>query len=236
MESQLLAAVRERAAWESPRQAAVPTVVGVPRPVLAPARRPARPATLALLGRDGAVLDVDGRTTTLSPRHSELLWLLARHPLGLSGQGIDAALHERGEHLVTVRAELVRLRRVLSEAFGSEALASKPYRLTVGVASDVEDVRRLLARGAVVKALELFSGPPLPSSVAPSLVSAREELVAEVREAVVRSRSAAALERWTATESGHDDAAAWALLEQVLPYGSPKRSTAKTHVRRLASA
>ena len=232
MESQLLAAARERAAWESSR----PTVVGVPRPAPVQRRPQPRTATLSLLGRDGAVLVAGDRTATLSPRHSELLWLLARHPLGLTGQGIDAALHEDGEHLVTVRAELVRLRRVLAEALGADALASKPYRLTVGVTSDVEEVRRLLARGAVVKALEAFPGPPLPSSVAPSVVGAREEFVAEVREAVLRSRSAAALERWTASAPGHDDAAAWALLEQVLPYGSPKRSTAKAHVRRLAAS
>jgi transcriptional regulator of acetoin/glycerol metabolism len=242
MESQLLAAARERAAWESSR----PTVIGVPRrPVEQPdalraarqaAKVAARPATLSLLGRDGAVLDVGGRATTLSPRHSEMLWLLARHPLGLSGQGIDVALHERGEHLVTIRAELVRLRRVLAEAFGSDALASKPYRLVVGLTTDLEEVRRLLARGAVVKAVDAFSGPPLPGSTAPAVVAAREEVVAELREAVLRSRSAAALERWTASGSGHDDAAAWQLLEQVLPYGSPKRSTARAHLRRLAQA
>lgn len=231
MESQLLAAARERAAWEAPRRVPAP-VRHVPKPV----RRATGP-TLTLLGTDGARLTApSGRSVTLSPRHSELLWLLVRAPLGLSGQALDAALHGDGEHLVTVRAELVRLRRVVAEVIGESALASKPYRLTVDVSTDVDDVRRLLARGAVVKALELFTGPPLPGSTAPAVEAARAEIVAEVREAVLRSRSAAALERWTATEAGHDDADAWHLLEQVLPYGSPKRATARAHRRRLASA
>ncbi len=236
MESQLLAQARERAAWEAAR----PTVIGAPGS--SAGRREGRRSdgsalplpVLRLLGRGGAVLEVGGRTTTLSPRHSELLWLLARTPLGLTGQALDAALHEHGEHQVTIRAELVRLRRALTDALGAEVLASKPYRLTIRVTTDVEEVRRLLARGAVVKALDAFNGPPLPGSTAPVVTAARDELLAEIRETVLRSRSAAALERWTASDCGHDDAEAWQLLEQVLPYGSPKRATVRAHRRRLA--
>ena len=98
---------------------------------------------------------------------------------------------------------MFRLRKVL----GDDVLSSRPYRLLLDVTSDVDRLRQLLARGAVLKALDLFRGPPLPGSEAPGVVSLRAELLAELRAAVLASRSAAALERWTATDEGHDDAA-----------------------------
>ncbi len=231
MESQLLVAGRDQARALRPRAAA---------------RRPAHVvvqprAVLSLLGGDVGTLELhesDGaaRAVTLSRRHTEIVWLLAlaaRRGGGLTVQALDAALHESGEHLVTVRAEVARLRRVLGEVGGTEVLASRPYRLAVEVDTDVDVVRRHLARGAVLKALDVFTGPPVPGSAAPGVVAARDELVAEVREAVLRSRSATALERWTALECGHDDAQAWELLDQVLPYGSPRRAAARAHRRRL---
>jgi transcriptional regulator of acetoin/glycerol metabolism len=192
---------------------------------------------LDVLGTDAATLALrGGARVRLSRRHTEIVWLLGRSPRGMSVQALDAALHRDGSHLVTVRAEMARLRRVLDAAGAGDVLRSRPYRLAVPVVTDVEELRRLLARGAVHKALDLFAGPPLPGSDAPAVVAAREEVVAELRQAVLRSRSAGALERWTSRDAGHDDAAAWELLEACLPYGSPKRATARAHRLRLATA
>ena len=232
MESQLLAAGRA-----APRRRAAPR----------PARsQPAR-AVLTLLAGPGATVElheVDGvaRALALSPRHAEIVWLLvltARRGgenAGLTVQALDAGLHETASQLVTVRAEMTRLRRALGAVDGREVLASRPYRLTLPVQDDVDALRRNLARGAVLKALDTFTTPPLAGSQAPGVVAARQEVVGEVREAVLRSRSATALERWTALEVGRDDADAWALLDQVLPYGSPRRAAARAHSRRLLAA
>jgi len=190
---------------------------------------------LELLGTDAARLHLAGGTVQLSRRHAEIVWLLARSSTGMSMQAMDAALHPHGSHLVTVRAEMARLRRVLVRAGAGDVLVSRPYRLAAPVRTDVDDLRRRLARGAVHKALDLFTGPPLPGSDAPAVAQARDEVVAELRQGVLRSRSASALERWTATDAGHDDAAAWHLLEDCLPYGSPKRATARAHRLRLAT-
>ena len=127
---------------------------------------------------------------------------------------------------------MFRLRRVL----GDDVLSSRPYRLRLDITSDVDELRQLLARGAVLKALDLFRGPPLPGSDAPGVVSLRAELLAELRAAVLASRSATALERWTAVDEGHDDLQAWQALGTALPYGSPKRATAKAHLARLATS
>ena len=53
---------------------------------------------------------------------------------------------------VTVRAELSRLRRLV----GADLVGSRPYRLLGRVDTDLDQVRRLLARGAVGAALERY--------------------------------------------------------------------------------
>lgn len=210
-----------------------PPLRAVPGIRVARTRPAADGGDLRILGTDEAVIRLPGHTlgVALSPRHSELVWLLARAPRGLSAQALDAALNERGGQLVTVRAELVRLRRVL----GDGVLASRPYRFTVPIATDADELSRLLARGAVLRALDLFTGPPLPGSEAPAVRALRDEVVAELRAGVLRSRSVAALERWIDTESGRDDDEAWQLLERLLPYGSPKRARVRVHRKRLAT-
>jgi hypothetical protein len=70
---------------------------------------------------------------------------------------------------VTVRAELSRLRRLV----GAHLLGSRPYRLTGPLETDLDQVRRLLARGAVGPALERYPGAVLPRSSAPGVRAAR---------------------------------------------------------------
>ncbi len=203
-----------------------------------PARTPARPATaeaaraeafLQVMGPQAGWLRYGGQDWQLSRRHTELLWLLAARPDGLSAQALDVALHPDGEHLITVRAEINRLRRVL----GAGLLDSRPYRLTVPVATDVDRVRAGLAQGRLTESLADFGGAPLPGSDAPGIRSMSEEFTSELRQAVLDSGSAVALESWTARPDGHDDAAAWLALESVLPPGSPRRALARAHLRRL---
>lgn len=243
MEAQLLVSAREGAAVRLP--AYPESSEPAPRPLVpVPASRGPlgwRPragrggqvqASLELLGLEAGLLHLPDRTIALSRRHAEIVWLLARSGRGMTVQSLDAALHEHGSHLVTIRSEMFRLRNVL----GDEVLSSRPYRLLLDVTSDVDRLRQLLARGAVLKALDMFRGPPLLGSEAPAVVSLRGELLAELRAAVLASRSAAALERWTATDEGHDDAQAWQALGAALSYGSPKRATAKAHLARLATS
>ena len=61
----------------------------------------------------------------LSPRHAEILQLLARHPQGRSAAQLAAALFGDARRVVTVRAEMSRLRRHLAGL-----LDHRPYRLT----------------------------------------------------------------------------------------------------------
>ncbi len=59
----------------------------------------------------------------LSPRHAELLFLLAANPNGLSAGQLSDELFGSTEHAVAIRAELSRLRRHLGGV-----LLQRPYR------------------------------------------------------------------------------------------------------------
>lgn len=78
--------------------------------------------------------DAGSWTHTLSPRHAELLYVLASHPDGRSASELAMDLFGDSGRTVTVRAEMSRLRR----HFGG-ILAHRPYRFADGV--DVSVVR-----------------------------------------------------------------------------------------------
>jgi hypothetical protein len=186
-------------------------------------------AELRVLGSAAGQLALGHRRLRLSRRHTELVWLLASAPHGLSAQELDVALHPDGEHLITVRAEINRLRRVL----GAGLLSSRPYRLTVAVTTDVDAIRENLAAGRLSSALSAFAGVPLPGSEAPRIRSMSDEFTEELRQAVLDSGDAEVLHRWTSLAEGHDDVVAWRAFAAALPAVSPRRALVRAHLNRL---
>lgn len=86
-----------------------------------------------LLAGEPAVLEVtrDGEPwrTPLTRRHAELLTLLASAgPAGVTAADLSTRLYGDGDHQVTVRAEVSRLRRTIGAL-----IATNPYRLSPGV-------------------------------------------------------------------------------------------------------
>ncbi len=70
-----------------------------------------------------------GWVRTVTPRHAEILvHLHAAGPSGLSAEALSRALYGDAEHLVTVRAQVSRLRRLLGAI-----VDTRPYRLASGV-------------------------------------------------------------------------------------------------------
>ncbi|WP_410652562.1 hypothetical protein [Amycolatopsis sp. cmx-4-54] len=70
-----------------------------------------------------------GWVRTVTPRHAEILVHLdTAGPAGLSAEALSRALYGDAEHLVTVRAEVSRLRRLLGAIVNT-----RPYRLAAGV-------------------------------------------------------------------------------------------------------
>jgi hypothetical protein len=183
--------------------------------LLAPVRATADTLELTVLGRDEALLVLPGgRRIRLSRRHSEILVLLSRHPEGLTGDELLCALYEdESVPPVTLRAELARLRRLL----GPGVLASRPYRLTMPVESDVAVVERRLGTGAVAAAVGAYTGPLLPASQAPAVVRVRRRLADGLRAALVACHDPDLLADWAHAPWGEDDLDVWRALAAVRP-------------------
>ncbi len=113
---------------------------------------------LDVSGRDGSTVTVSGPAGSwsheLTPRHAELLFVLAAHPQGRSAAELARDLFGDDSRTVTVRAELSRLRRHLASV-----LAHRPYRFADGVEVEL----RLPPRPAQL----------LPQSSAPAVAAAR---------------------------------------------------------------
>lgn len=174
---------------------------------------PARPE-LTALGRNEAVLVTEGRGVRFSRRHSEILVLLARHPEGLTGDELLCALYDdESVTPVTLRAELARLRRHLRPGM----LASRPYRLTVPVDSDVGAVERRLETGALTAASAAYAGPLLPASRAPAVVHLRRTLADGLRAALIDRHDPDLLANWVHAPWGADDVDVWRALAALRP-------------------
>jgi hypothetical protein len=189
---------------------------------------------LELLGHDEAlvVLDDDrGHLSRfrLSRRHSEIVALLAASPGGLSGDELAVVLYQDDGGSSTLRAELNRLRHVL----GEELFASRPYRLTAGIAGDWLAVAAQLAAGDLRAAMRSYSGPVLPRSTAPGVVRIRGELESSLRQALLRSGAADLMSAWTRSGWGRDDYEMWLAQRAVVSTTSPMRALVDGQLARL---
>jgi hypothetical protein len=189
---------------------------------------------LESLGRADSLLTIDDgrgrqKTIRLSPRHSEILLLLASTPRGLSGDELAVLLYQEDSSASTLRAELNRLRHLL----GDELLASRPYRLVAELTADWLAVEAHLAAGAVAAALRVYRGPLLLASTAPGVVRLREYIEASLRQAVLNSREPDLMSTWTRSAWGADDYDMWRAQLDALGIGSPLRPLAAGQLARL---
>jgi hypothetical protein len=197
----------------------------------APVARPVAPR-LEVLGRERARLVRPCGVVELSLRHSELLLLLAEAAVtgrGRTAEQLAAECHAGDAAAVTVRAELSRLRRLV----GTDLVGSRPYRLLAPLETDLDQVRRLLGRGAVGPALERYAGAVLPPSSAPGVVAARQRVSALLRQAVLVSRRPELLLRYGRLPEAQDDVGVWQTCLEWLPPGAPSRPGVAAHLHRL---
>ncbi|WP_306365014.1 GAF domain-containing protein [Nocardia sp. CC227C] len=184
---------------------------------------------LEVLGLGQPQLTVAGERVPLSQRHAEILLLLAEHAEGLSADHLALLLDDADLDNATIRAAVSRLRSVV----GSKVFGSRPYRLLVPIATDVEALRAALDSGDVEAAVRLYSGPVLPRSTAPGVIDIRDELRVRLRTAVLRSGDATVLSRWTAGAEGRDDAASWVAYRAAVDRDSPLYSQIEAKIRVL---
>lgn len=194
---------------------------------------PVAPDRVKVLGADRPRWEstgADGRPlrVTLTGRHADILVLLSRHPEGLSADHLATLLDDRHLDVVTIRAEMSRLRKVV----GAERLSSRPYRLTP-ISTDLADVFDALSRGDVATALDSYSGPLLGQSVSPAIGRLRTELSTSLRGAVMATGNLALLRRWLQLPEGRDDRDGWRLLHDTARVASVDRVTAHGHLAGL---
>lgn len=219
----LLSRLRERAASAPPRRA--------------PKRAAPVRATLAVLGRSRALLEVtldDGEHVgEISTRHAELLLMLATHRQGLSAERLAELVYGDPEATVTLRAEIVRLRKVLERISPDLAPASRPYRLSAPFETDAEHVFSLLDRGAHRVALAAYRGEVLPASVAPGVEEYRETVATALREALMAEASVDVLLAYAETDAAAEDVELLRLCLSMLPARSPRRAGLVARIERL---
>ena len=152
------------------------------------------------------------RAAHLTGRHADILVLLSRHREGLSADHLAVLLDDKDLDVVTIRAEMSRLRKVI----GSEYVASRPYRLLAPITTDVGEVFDALDIGDVDAALARYQGPLLPQSVSPAIARLRTQLSATLRAAVLAQSAErpGLLRRWLELPEGRDDRDGWEVLRR----------------------
>ncbi|MFZ2014340.1 MAG: transcriptional regulator [Nocardioides sp.] len=145
---------------------------------------------LRLLGHAEATLD--GQRLLLNRRQTEILAILALHPDGLSLDRLHALVYgDQPVTLSTLKAEVSHLRAAL----GGQ-LASRPYRLTLPVATDVDDVLDALHEGDAARAVASYGGDLLPGTESPALVELGEYVAVALREALLANPDPTAVVRY----------------------------------------
>lgn len=217
----------ERLQFRAPRRTRSP--VPNPRPSL-------YQDSLQILGADSAVLCVGGTRLHLSPRHSELMALLALHPRGLTAEELAVLAYPEQSSVGTVRAEMLRLRKLLARetpAGADMVPQSRPYRLPRELVVDAGQVRSCLERGAHRLALNIYRGEVLPHSQAPGITELRRSLSSVLREAVLADAGSDTLLQYLRLPEAADDGEAWRLALQLLPARSPRRAGIVAGLQRI---
>jgi len=204
------------------------------RPAPRPSGFTAPAMLLSVLGTENGSLSGHSGSAPLSPRHAEILLLLAWHRQGLSAERLATALSEDQPHAVeNLRAEMVRLRRVLTVDHPRLRIGSRPYRLETDIDTDAGRVLALLRRGAHRMALAAYRGPVLPGSAAPGVVEIRREVTRRLRQTLLSDASVEVLLDYAATDEAAWDSEVWRACRELLPARSPQRAAVLARLARI---
>lgn len=187
---------------------------------------------LSVLGRTEALLTVGAHATKLSARHAEILALLSWHPRGLSADELARMVYGRPA-VVTLRAEMVRLRRALEVTAPDLIPLSRPYRLPCSVTLDAHRVLADLDHGAHRVALSRYVGPVLPGSTAPGIEDLRAQVASRLRESLLADAGVDTLLALARMDEYTEDSHLWTMCLRLLPARSPRRAGVVAHLEAL---
>ncbi len=181
------------------------------------------------LGRPDCEVVLAGRTVRLSPRHGDVMAVLADAPEGITAERLATEVYEEEVRPSTTRAQVTRLRALL----GPGVLESRPYRLVTEVRADWLEVAGSLRAGRLAEAVRSYRGPLLPSSTSPGVARRRDGLARDLVTALLASEDVELLTAATRSGWAADDLALWERQAALLSPGSPLRLAALSEVRRL---
>jgi hypothetical protein len=183
---------------------------------------------LKALGRERGLLRLGARTIRLSRRQTEFLVLLAGHPRGMTTEELAVALYGDPGRPASVRTLLYRVRTAVGPCIHSER-----GWVRLEIEADFLVVQRLLRAGLTRDAARRYAASLLPSSDAPGIIEARDELDTWVRSAVMASGDPEALWAWLSSASGRGDALAWKRFAVDVDFLDPRRSLAASRIAGL---
>jgi hypothetical protein len=178
---------------------------------------------LRFLGRQE--VRYQGKQLKLSPQMQEMLVSLALNPQGLSLEQLLLQTSGDEGNLNSLRVMLTKLRQQFIP------ITNQPYKIDVTYQADFLQVRKLIEKGQVRRALELYKGGLLAYSEAPGIVEEREALEESLREAILSSGDPEAL--YTFANQQPDDLELWEALEKALPKEDTRVPVVGTRVRRI---
>jgi len=153
---------------------------------------------MTLLGT--AETQFDGQRLLLSRRQTEVLALLALHPEGLSLEQLHAMVYgDQAITFSTLKVEVSHLRQALRGQ-----LSSRPYRLLMPVATDVQQVLTLIRAGHVAAAVDAYGGDLLPGTKSPALSELADYVAVALREALLINPEPAAVLRYSEALAPYD--------------------------------
>ncbi len=170
-----------------------------------------------LVGPEGVV--------QLTPRGLELLVLMLSRPQGWEREALSEALYGI-DRPRAFKSEIYRLKKVLGEG-----LQPKPWRVTLAVTADFQELRQYLKRGEVAAALRVYQGALLPHSDAPGLEELRAELAEELRQVVMASNDPNPM--FALIDQFADDLELLERLREALPLGDWRGLVVLSRIRRL---
>ncbi|MDP4510483.1 GAF domain-containing protein [Nonomuraea turcica] len=213
--------------WDRSHPLAMPALTNLVTGIeqrLAERLRPGRPGLFLRCLGDAQLLR-DGAPVRLRPRQLEILTLLTLDGHAMSPERLRDGLYgERHVTAATLKAEVSHLRSALLGA-----LSTRRYELTEPIACDAAEVLALLASGRGEQAVDVYSGPLLPSSDAPGIRMWREHIEVAVREAALRSRRPEPVLRYG--ESHPYDLEVHERALALLPAGDARRGVALARSR-----
>lgn len=183
------------------------------------------PLKVRLLGQPA--VEYRSQALPLTSRQCEVLTVLCDREAGVTVEELRELVFGSDVHLGTVKSTVSRLRHLVP-------ISASPYRLLVPFECDFKQVLGFIATGQAHRAVQQYTGPLLPGSLAPGVVELRMHVEECLRRAVIAASDPDLLIQF-ATAQG-DDLELWESARAALAHGDYRLPLVIARIRRIREA